>query len=140
MSGGRGRSVDPVRRAVAWAPVWRGRALEIEEIVERLPRAVDLRRRRLTFDRRPGGVERTGIARVLGRDPRGDRRVHALEPAARIERRALRTTVQVGSAPQALRVECDGGVDDGPALRAADDLAVAGHVDGARPVLGDAAG
>ena len=108
--------------------------LELEQIVERLPRVVDARRRRLALDGRAGRKERAALSRVLRRDARGHR-LHALEAAARVERRALRAGVEVGAAPGAAAVEPDSPSIDGAALGAPDHFAEARHVDVARAVL-----
>src|SRR4051812_49348531 len=117
-----------------------GAPLEVEEVVERLAGAIDLRRRRFALDRRSGRIERAGIADVLWRYPCGQRRFHAFKAAARIEGGALRAAVQVGSAPHALRLEPDLHGDDRPALGTADHVAVTRHVDVAGAVLRDSAG
>jgi hypothetical protein len=110
--------------------------LELEEIVERLPRVVNLGRRGLAFHRRPGLVERAPVASALGRDPRGYR-LHAFESAPRIERRALGAAVQLGATSGAPCLEPDLTLDHRTALRAPDHLPEPRHVDVARAVLGN---
>src|SRR5262245_46960546 len=111
---------------------------DFEQIVERLACAVDLGRCGLALDGRSRRVERAGVARVLRRDARRNR-LHALEPAAWIERRALRAGVQVGPAACAAALGPNLAGDDIAALRAAHHLAKPGHVDRAGTVLRDPA-
>src|SRR5436190_1004017 len=57
--------------------------LELEQIIECLARIVHARRGRLPLDRSARGVQRAGVALVLGRDARRNR-LHALEAASGI--------------------------------------------------------
>src|SRR5258705_2261977 len=112
--------------------------LELEQVVERLSRVVAARCRRFALDGGARREEGAGVAGVLRRDARGQPRVHALEPAAGIERHALRAGVEIGAAPGAPRIEPDIGRHGIAALRAAHDLAEARHVEVLRAVLRDA--
>jgi hypothetical protein len=112
--------------------------LELEQIVERLPRVVNPRSRRFAFNGRARGVERAGVDGVLRRHTRGHG-LHALEAAARVERSALRASVQFSPAPRTAAVESHFFFDHCAALCASDHLAETRHVDVARAVLRNAA-
>jgi len=110
-------------------------ALEVEQIVEGLPRVVGSGCRRLALDRGSWGVDRARISGVLRRDPCGNG-LHALESTSRIERRALRTGMELGGAPCAPGGQAHLLEHRGPALRAPHHGPVARHVERARTVLG----
>src|SRR5262245_11587502 len=80
----------------AATPLWSS-SLQLEEIVECLPCVVDARGGGFPLDRSAGGVKRAGVALVLRRHAGGNR-LHALEAAAGIERRALGAGVQLDAA------------------------------------------
>src|SRR6185436_13137599 len=110
----------------------------LEEIVERLARVVAARCRGFPLDGGPWREEGTRVAGVLRRHARRERLIHAFEATAWIERHALRAGMQIVSTSRAPRVEPDLRRNRVAALRAADDLAKAGHVDVLWPVLRDA--
>ena len=77
-----------------------------EEIIKRLACARRARRAGLPLDRGPRREKRALVARVLGRDARGQPGLRALEPRARVERDALHAAVQIHTASAAAAIGC----------------------------------